>query len=234
MQITMIGHSSILIETAGKMILTDPFWNTWGNPAYARIDTPARSREQMTAMDAVLVSHDHWDHMDAKFFHQLCSTPVFAPLPASTSIRLMGVKKVTRVRPNSAFFIGEIKITVVPAVHVANTVGYILQSEGKTIYFAGDTFYSGFMQHIGGEYQIDVALMPVTTYRIPMTMNEKGAVKAARTLHPQVIIPIHLGIEPRAFFLRTADSPEHFTQRLENEKLPVRVVQLKAGESYTL
>jgi L-ascorbate metabolism protein UlaG (beta-lactamase superfamily) len=234
MQITLIGHSTILIETAGKRILTDPFWNTWGNPAFARVGTPAKTREEMADVDAVLVSHDHWDHVDAKYFKMCGSTPIFAPFPASAMIKLMGGKTVSNINTGTTFAVGEVKITVVPAVHLTHSVGYILQSEGKIIYFAGDTFYNGFMLKLGEDYQIDAALMPVTTFRIPMTMNEAGALKAARTLYPSVILPIHLGLNPRSPLMRTGDSADHFARLVEAEKLPVRVVQLQNGETFSM
>jgi L-ascorbate metabolism protein UlaG (beta-lactamase superfamily) len=55
MQITMIGHSTVLIETGGKKILTDPFFGVRGNPAFARVGVPARSRQECSHIDAVLV-----------------------------------------------------------------------------------------------------------------------------------------------------------------------------------
>lgn len=234
MQIKLIGHSTVLIETAGKKFLTDPFWNSWGNPAFARVGAPAKARKEMADVDAVLVSHDHWDHVDAKYFKMIGSIPVFAPFPASAMIKLMGGRAVSIVNAGATFAIGEVKITVVPAVHLTHSVGYILQSEGKTIYFSGDTFYSRFMIKLGKDYQIDAALMPVTTFRIPMTMNEVGALKAARTLHPSVILPIHLGLNPRSPLMRTGDSAEHFAAWVKAENLPIRVVHLQNGESYSL
>ena len=62
MRITMIGHSTVLIEAGGMKILTDPYFGTWGNPAYKRLAPPARKREELRDVDLVLVSHNHWDH----------------------------------------------------------------------------------------------------------------------------------------------------------------------------
>src|SRR5271157_6020805 len=79
MKITMIGHSTVLIEAAGKRVLTDPYFGLRGNPAYARVRPPARSREELTDVDLVLISHNHWDHTDRKFLRMLPpSAPVFA------------------------------------------------------------------------------------------------------------------------------------------------------------
>jgi L-ascorbate metabolism protein UlaG (beta-lactamase superfamily) len=88
------------------------------------------------------------------------------------------------------------------------------------------------MAQIGERFQLDVALMPVTTFRIPMTMGEKGAVRAARDLRPSVIIPIHLGVQPRSPLMRTKHSPEGFRQRLREAGLETTVVILRDGESW--
>ena len=93
---------------------------------------------------------------------------------------------------------GAITITAVQALHIAATIGYVIQSEGKSVYFAGDTYYRPFMKNIGQRFQLDLALMPVTTFRVPMTMGEKSAVHAVRDLKPAIVIPIHLGIRPRS------------------------------------
>ena len=146
----------------------------------------------------------------------------------------MGGRNVTGIKKWDSISLGEITITAVPALHLTATVGYVLQSENKQVYFAGDTFYRPFMQDIGGRFQLDVALMPVTTYRIPMTMGEKQAVQAVQALKPAVVIPIHLGLKPRSPLLRTAQTPEHFAQRLEETGTTSKVVILREGESYTL
>ena len=90
------------------------------------------------------------------------------------------------------------------------------------------------MKNIGQRFQLDVALMPVTTFRIPMTMGEKSAVHAVRDLKPTVVIPIHLGIMPRSPLLRTSQTPEGFARYVLEKRLEAKVVVLKEGESWTL
>ncbi|MBZ5509042.1 MAG: MBL fold metallo-hydrolase [Acidobacteriia bacterium] len=80
MKITMIGHSTTLIETGGMRILTDPYFGLRGNPAYARLKPPAQPREELKDIDLVLLSHLHWDHTDRQFLRSLSdSVPVLAP-----------------------------------------------------------------------------------------------------------------------------------------------------------
>jgi len=75
-------------------------------------------------------------------------------------------------------------------------------------------------------------LIPVTTFRIPMTMGEKQAVEAVRLLAPQVVIPIHLGIIPRSPLMRTSHSPGGFRERARQAGLSANIVILQEGESW--
>jgi len=157
----------------------------------------------LTAVDGVLISHNHWDHVDGKYLRLIGHTPVIVPQPTRWLFKLMGGRNVSGLKVWESITIGEITITAVPAIHMTVAMGYVLQSENKRVYFAGDTFYSPFMQDLGRRFPLGAALMPVTTYRLPMTMGEKQAVQAVRVLKPTVVIPIHLGIKPRFPLLRT-------------------------------
>lgn len=119
-----------------------------------------------------------------------------------------------------------------PAVHTTVSVGFVMEAGGEQVYFAGDTYYRPFMVEIGRKFQIDIALMPVTTYRLPMAMGERHAVQAAHALSPAVIIPIHLGITPRSPLLRTNQTAEGFRQRLATSGSEANVVILREGESW--
>ena len=127
---------------------------------------------------------------------------------------------------------GEVDVHAVPALHAATSVGYVIRSEGKAVYFAGDTYHRPFMAEIRSRFRPDVALMPVTTYRIPLTMGEKSAVKATVALGVSVVIPIHLGVQPRSPLLRTRQTPEGFARRLAEVQPSTRVVVLGDGESW--
>ncbi len=234
MRITMIGHSTVLIETGGMKILTDPYFGTWGNPAYARLAPPARSREELMDVDLVLVSHNHWDHTDRAFLGGLApEVPVLSPRRTRWMTRLHGAHAPIGLKPWEQRTFGSVTVTAVPARHVTATIGYVVESEGQRVYFAGDTYYRPFMKKIGQRLPADVALIPVTTYRIPMTMDEAAAVKAVHDLRPAVVIPIHLGIRPRSPLLRTAQSPEGFIRRLRAAGLTTEVVILAEGQSWS-
>jgi L-ascorbate metabolism protein UlaG (beta-lactamase superfamily) len=235
MRITMIGHSTILIETGATRLLTDPYFGTLGHIAYARTSQPALGRDEIGRLDGVLVSHGHWDHTDRQFFRNHApGVPVLLPSGTSTLMRLKGVRTPVPVRTWQSRRLGDAVVTAVPALHLARTAGWVVQTDEACLYFAGDTYYRPFMAEIGRRFPIDAALMPVSTYRIPMTMGEKAAVKAAGDLGAATVVPIHLGVQPRSPLLRTRQSPEGFERRLRGSGLPTRVVHLANGESWEL
>jgi L-ascorbate metabolism protein UlaG (beta-lactamase superfamily) len=243
MKITMIGHSTLLIEIEGQRVLTDPYFGTWGNPAYARVAPLAKKREELCDVDAVLISHHHFDHMDRSFLRMLAASaplrngvPVAAPYWMQWLTPLVcGARHVIGMKPWQEVKLGPLVVTAVPAVHIDVTIGFVMCGEGKQVYFAGDTYYYGsFMKQIGQRFRLDAALMPVTTYRIPMTMGEKDAVRAVRDLRPSVVIPIHEGLRPRSPLMRTDQTPQAFAQRLREAGLESRVVILKEGDELEL
>jgi L-ascorbate metabolism protein UlaG (beta-lactamase superfamily) len=230
----MIGHSTLLMEASGTRILTDPYFGVWGNPAYKRLAPPARQREELKDVDLVLVSHNHWDHTDGPFLRSLShGTPVVAPRRSAWLTRLRGASAVVGMRAWEEKSFGPVKICAVPAYHMATTLGFVVCHEDETVYFAGDTYHGRFMAEIGRRFRLAAALIPVTTFRIPMTMGEAGAVRAARDLDPTVIIPIHLGLRPRPPWLRTGHTPERFARRAAAAGLGAAVVILREGQSWT-
>lgn len=233
MRITMIGHSTVLIEAAQRRILTDPYFGTWGNPAYRRIAPPFKTRGELKGVDLVLISHNHWDHTDRRFLRSLAGdVPVLAPRASAWLTRMKGAHNVLGLGKWERKDFGAISITAVPASHVAITRGFIVAAEGRNVYFAGDTYLGDFMKDIGEKYAVDVALLPVATFRIPMTMGEKSAVRAVEVLRPRTVIPIHLGIVPRSPLLRTSESAEGFAERVRNAGLEAKVEILHEGDSW--
>jgi L-ascorbate metabolism protein UlaG (beta-lactamase superfamily) len=232
MLVTMVGHCTVLIEISGRRIITDPYFGTLGHVAYARLNPPALTREELRDVDLVLISHNHWDHTDREFIRSLPEgVPVLVPKSARWITKLRGARFPEGMAAWQEKHFEGFSVSAVPALHIVPTVGYVIQGEHKAIYFAGDTYYGRFMREVGQRFQLDAALMPVTTYRIPMTMGEPDAVRAVRVLKPGLVIPIHLGLNPRTALLRTGHTPEGFQRRLREAGLGTEVVVLQEGQT---
>jgi len=235
MRITIVGHATVLIETGRYQVIVDPYFGSWGNVAYKRLAPPTRTREALAGVDLVLASHNHWDHVDGRYLRLLArDVPVVAPRWTSWLTRLIGARRVVGLRTWESRQFGPVTVTAVPALHIAVTAGYVVQAKGKRVYCAGDTYYGAFMHDIRRRFKLDVALMPVTTFRIPMTVGEQSAMRAVQALQPAVVIPIHLGLQPRFPLQRTGQTPEGFVRRLREAGLETEVVMLPEGETWTL
>ena len=211
-------------------IVTDPYFSTGGNMAYKRVRPPALSREELCNADLVLVSHPHFDHVDGAFLRMLpAETPVVTSAVGSAALRIMGCKNITAARPWQRLRFDPVAVNVVPASHFGMTVGFVIEAEGKQVYFAGDTFYGAFMGKIGERFKLALAMMPVATFLIPMTMGNGGAVKAADKLGAAAILPIHEALQQGA--RRRKETVETFKTRLKESGSKARVVVLKEGAS---
>lgn len=233
MRVTLIAHSTVLIECGATRLLTDPYFGRRGNLAYARTSQPAREPAELRDVAAVLVSHSHFDHVDRAYLKSLdARVPVYAPRASARWIALKGAHAATGLAPWNDVQVGDVRVTAVPAHHTAPAIGFVVAQDGHAAYFAGDTYRGQFMADIGERFHPDVCLMPVTTFRIPMTMGNRSACEAARALRTRVVIPIHLGIRPRAPLLRRRETVESFRTALRVAGIDARVVSLEPGESF--
>jgi L-ascorbate metabolism protein UlaG (beta-lactamase superfamily) len=231
--ILMVGHSTVLIEVQGQKILTDPHFGIEGNRFYERIAPPALRSEACCDVNLVLVSHNHWDHVDRDLFRLLSpEVPILVPgraLWLRTKLR-PEAKNVIGLNVWKSQSFGGVRITAVPALHDAIAAGFILETQEGQLYFSGDTYYHSFMKRIGERWKLDVALIPVANAGLPLTMGQRGAVNAIRDLLPKVVIPIHMGMRPRFSFLRTHDTADGFAKKIQEKNLATRVVILREGE----
>jgi L-ascorbate metabolism protein UlaG (beta-lactamase superfamily) len=231
----MIGHSTVLIEAEGQRILIDPFFETRGNLIYERIAPPAVAREALLDVQLVLVSHNHWDHIDREYFRLLDKTvPVVAPHYAVRFTRRQGPRNVIGLKTWECRLIGPLRVTAVPAIHDAIGAGFVLECTDQRLYFAGDTYYHDFMKEVGRRWKLDVALLPVASSRLPFTMGSAGAIRAIQDLMPKVVIPIHLGLRPRFAFLRTDHTLEGFARRASLARLETGIILLRDGEIFSV
>jgi L-ascorbate metabolism protein UlaG (beta-lactamase superfamily) len=201
LQVTWLGHATVLLELDGVRVLTDPVLHRRVGPL-VRIVAPV-DLEAVADVDCVLLSHLHADHVDLGSLRRLGDrTPVVAPAGAAAWLRGKGMHDVRELAAGEDLQIGALPVRAVPAVHesrrhpfgtVAQPVGYLVGG-ARTAYFAGDTdLYPG-MSDLRG--RVDVALLPVWGWGPSVAaghLDPERAARAAATIAPRVAIPIHWG-----------------------------------------
>ena len=160
LRITHVGHASYLVQTAGQNILVDPVWAERTSPfrrlGPRRHNPPAIRLEDLPGITAVLVTHNHYDHMDLPTLQRLWAMHrprMYAPLGNDTIIRSAdpGIEVQTGDWWHRFALPGEIQLTIVPAHHwssrglgdrrMALWGGFIIEGPAGTVYCAGDTAY---------------------------------------------------------------------------------------------
>lgn len=216
---TFIGHSSLLIQIGGLRVLTDPIWSLRCSPVPflgpRRVRAPGQRLEALPGVDVVLVSHNHYDHMDlptlrrvkARFAPRLCVTG----LGNAATLAAAGFGDAAELDWYGSLAIGGVTITYVPAQHFsargltdryrALWGGFVLRrdADGAAVYFAGDSAWCPHFAAIGARFpDIRLALLPIGAYEPrwfmrAMHMNPEEAVQAHLALGARRSIGIHHG-----------------------------------------
>lgn len=208
-RITWIGHASFFLQFAGNSVVFDPNWAKWHGPV-KRQRHPGLRLEGLPEVDLVLVSHAHFDHLHKPSLKILQSSDgIVVPRGSASLVRKLGFPAVHEVKIWDELNIKGMHIIHTPCHHwgaryVHDTHrdygGYIVKSDGKSVFHCGDsTYFEGFHE-IGRRHEIDIALMPIGAYESPsgrdVHMTPEQAVHAFMDLGAKVLIPMHYGTFP--------------------------------------
>jgi L-ascorbate metabolism protein UlaG (beta-lactamase superfamily) len=194
--LTWLGHSTVVLELDGVRFITDPLLSR----RVAHLWRPS-APELDRAVDAVLVSHLHWDHVHMPSLRRLApGTTVVVPQGGERLMSRAGFARVVGVRSGDTLSIRDVEVVVTHAEHSASrrgrsrseAVGYVLNGS-RRVYFAGDTDLFDDMQNLGN---LDLALLPVAGWgrRLPAGhLDTHKAVRALELLQPRQAVPIHWG-----------------------------------------
>jgi L-ascorbate metabolism protein UlaG (beta-lactamase superfamily) len=233
------GHSSTLIELDGYRVLADPVWSRRCSPSQTlgperMHDVPA-PLEALAAIDAVVISHDHYDHLDIDTTVGLARTqraPFVVPLGVGAHLRKWGIpdSRIVELDWQESHTIGELTLVCTPARHFSgrlltrNTTlwaSWVINGPRHRAFFGGDTGYSKSFAQTGAEHgPFDVTLLPIGAYHPAwpdIHMNPEEAVRAhldVADADSSLLVPIHWATfrlaphpwaEPVERLLRAAD-----------------------------
>jgi N-acyl-phosphatidylethanolamine-hydrolysing phospholipase D len=212
--VTWLGHSTFLLHLGGRAYLTDPILSTHCSPIPLRqfqssIIHPL-AVEDLPPIDGVLLSHNHFDHMDRPTLTRIASRPtVFCPTGVGAYLRKWGVSRFKELSWGDSTEDHEVRITAVPAQHGSARsawdrnrslwCGWLLEYGERRLLFLGDTGYAPFFREFADYFgPIDLALIPIGAYRPawfmqPLHLDPLEAVIVHRELRARHSIAMHWG-----------------------------------------
>ncbi len=240
--ITWIGHASFLVQTEEHSVLIDPNWAKWLK-IIKRIKHPGIEIHDLPAIDLVLVTHAHFDHLDRRSLRAVArDQPIAVPEHVGNLVHGLGFNKVHEMRCWDSFSHGSLKITMTPAQHWGARIlhdshrgfgGFIIEYEGRTIFHCGDTAYFEGFKEIGKRANIDIALLPIGAYEAPtkrdVHMNPEQALQALQELNAGMMIPMHFGTF-RLSYEPLHEPPQRLLQKAMELNLLEKVRLLNEGE----
>jgi len=255
--VTLVNHATLLLQTAQLNVLTDPIWSERASPFESM--GPSRHRPPGVAFDAlppihaVLISHNHFDHMDLPTLRRLAAVhhPLFiVPLGNRRYLEQAGIETIAELDWWDTLELGhQVSVSAVPARHWSQRelfdrnralwAGYVLAAPWGRVYFAGDTgmgeHFNAIRQRLG---PVDLALLPIGSYQPRWFMREQHinpaeAVQAHGLLGAGQSIAMHFG----TFELADdgQDQPVHDLRKaLQEAALPIDFRIARNGQAFTL
>ncbi|MDB5820795.1 MAG: metallo-beta-lactamase superfamily protein [Rhizobacter sp.] len=216
LRVTWYGHSSSLIEIDGTTLLTDPIWSERPSPipqiGPARFYPPPIALDRLPKVDAVLISHDHYDHLDVATITAMRDwTNVFiVPLGIGAHLARWGIpaERIVELDWWQSARVGSIEITLTPARHASGRIdpqsdktlwaGFAMVGKSHRAYYSGDTGLFRAIDEVGERFgPFDVALVEAGQYDADWPdwhLGPEQAVTTALALRAKVLIPVHWGL----------------------------------------
>jgi L-ascorbate metabolism protein UlaG (beta-lactamase superfamily) len=198
LNVTRIGHSCHLIEVDGRRVLTDPWFSV--APTYDPGEPVAKSVAQLPDLDAVIITHEHYDHcdLDSLAGYRDLGVPVVVPPTVADAARRHGFSDVRVLEPWEHTQAGDLTVTAAPGKHGVPEITYVIQGGDRTVYFGGDTLNIPELAELPSRFgHFDLALLPTNGLCIrPMhgqqvVMNATEAAELTAVLRPTMAIPHH-------------------------------------------
>ncbi|MCD8044535.1 MAG: MBL fold metallo-hydrolase [Tannerellaceae bacterium] len=209
-----LGHSSAILELDGIRILIDPVLdNAAPFPGIAgRYTGSPVKRKELPDIDIVLISHDHYDHLEARTIKYLKDRKIRFVTPLGAGARLKGwgvpAEHITEMAWGDSISVSSVQIAACPAVHYSGRTrndrnktlwaAYAIKGSDKNIFWSGDTGYGEHIREIGEKYgPFDLACVEMDGWNNgwPNThLFPDEAVQVAREVGAKIMLPIHWGV----------------------------------------
>jgi L-ascorbate metabolism protein UlaG (beta-lactamase superfamily) len=212
--VTFIGHSSFFLQIGGKNILIDPNFARWIF-VLKRLRLPGLRMRDLPPIDAVLVTHAHFDHLHRPSLRTIASLTrrksgkrpvIVVPRNLHDLVGDLGFSRVVELEWWQNYQLGNIEITHTPSRHWGARVvrdvhrgygGYVLRADNQSVYHAGDTAYFDGFAEIGARLKPDLALLPIGAYH-PASFRSvhtspEDAIQGFQDLGARWMVPMHYG-----------------------------------------
>jgi L-ascorbate metabolism protein UlaG (beta-lactamase superfamily) len=216
LRVTWLGHSTLLLEIDGHRILTDPVWGERSSPLSwigpTRWYPPPLALTEVPRLDAVILSHDHYDHLDYWTIVAMkdLDTTFIAPLGVGAHLEYWGVpaSRIVELDWWERHVVGSLEIVATPARHASGRTlfdkdetlwaGYALLGAQHRVYFSGDTGLFPAMHDIGEKLgPFDLTMIEAGAYGNAWPdwhLGPEQAVTAHRMVRGEVMLPVHWGL----------------------------------------
>ncbi len=252
MRVTFINHATTLVQLDGVNVLTDPIFSERCSPvAFAgpkRVRPPGLSLTQLPRIDAVVLSHNHYDHLDLPTLRAVQdlfpNVRIFAGAGNRALLEHAGLRNVTELDWWDARQVLGITVRSVPNQHFANRglfdaattlwSAWVLEGSAGRAYFAGDTAYGPhFAQAAERLGPMRLAVLPIGAYKpewfmSPVHLSPVEAVRAAHDLKATLAVPMHFGT------FELADDGETEAAELVRGQAPFAVLDFGEGRDVPL
>lgn len=207
--LTWIGQATFALRAGGRLLLTDPHF---GPRALLprRLSEPGLPVDEVPEHAVALLSHDHYDHLDAWTLARLPRSTAWAvPLGLGDLVRSFGYREVIELDWWETVDLDGFRLTALPAQHWSRRIGapqnstlwaaWAIEAEGIVALFAGDTgYFHGFAEFARRLPRFDAALLPIGAYEprwfmAPVHLNPAEALRAGRELGARRLVAMHWG-----------------------------------------
>ena len=208
-----LGHAMVIVEISNKRIIIDPvFGSPSPIPYIVKRNTKAPlKRKDLVNIDYVLITHNHYDHLERKTMQKLKNSKFIVPLGVGIALEGWGVSKenIVELGWGDEFVVdNKLKITAEPSIHMSNRWindfnetlwnSYVIQNDKNTIFCAGDGTYGTHIDMIAKKYgKFDLAMIESDAWNASwkyMHMFTRESIEVIKKLQASYLLPVHWGI----------------------------------------